>query len=333
MSETALVTGAAGFIGSHVAAHCLALGMEVVGLDDLSGGFAENVPAGVRFVQGSVTDAPLLEQLFAEHRFAYVYHLAAYAAEGLSHFIRRFNYENNLLGSVNLVNQAVRHESRCLVFTSSIAVYGAGQTPMTEEMTPQPEDPYGIAKYAVELDLRAAQHLFGLDHVVFRPHNVYGERQNLADRYRNVIGIFMNQVMQGRPMTVFGDGSQTRAFSHVDDVAPLIARSPLLPAARNQVFNVGADQPCSVKELALEVSRAFAVAPQIEHLPARSEVLHAFCDHRKARRVFGEARPVDLRDGLSRMAEWARRRGPTPPFAFRAVEVRKCLPPSWNPGS
>ena len=330
MSETALVTGAAGFIGSHVAAHCRALGMEVVGLDDLSGGFAENVPSGVRFVRGSVTDAAAVEQLFAEHRFHYVYHLAAYAAEGLSHFIRRFNYENNLLGSVNLVNQAVRHDSRCLVFTSSIAVYGAGQTPMSEEMTPRPEDPYGIAKYAVELDLRAAHHLFGLDSVVFRPHNVYGERQNTADRYRNVIGIFMNQVMQGRPMTVFGDGTQTRAFSHIDDVAPLIARAPLVPQARNQVFNVGADQPCSVNELASEVARAFGVAPRIEHLPARSEVLHAFCDHGKVRRVFGEARPVELRDGLSRMAEWAKKRGPAPATAFRAVEVRKCLPPSWN---
>jgi UDP-glucose 4-epimerase len=217
MADRVLITGAAGFIGSHVAEHCLRLGMEVVGLDDLSGGFTENLPLGVTFVRGSVTDVKLVEQLFREHRFRYIYHLAAYAAEGLSHFIRRFNYETNLVGSINLINESVRHEVECFLFTSSIAVYGAGQIPMTEELTPLPEDPYGISKYAVELDLEAAHRMFGLKYVVLRPHNVYGERQNIADRYRNVIGIFMNQVMQGQPCTVFGNGQQKRAFTHVAD--------------------------------------------------------------------------------------------------------------------
>src|SRR5438105_4726281 len=205
MSETVLVTGVAGFIGSHVGAHCVKLGMKVIGLDDLSGGFQENIPEGVVFVRGSVTDHGLISRLFNEYQFKYVYHLAAYAAEGLSHFIRRFNYQTNLVGSINLINESVKSEVKCFVFTSSIAVYGAGQTPMSETMTPEPEDPYGVSKYAVELDLRAAHRMFGLPYIVFRPHNVYGERQNIADRYRNVIGIFMNQVMQGQPMTVFGD--------------------------------------------------------------------------------------------------------------------------------
>jgi UDP-glucose 4-epimerase len=330
MADTVLVTGIAGFIGSHVAEHCLAQGMHVVGLDDLSGGFAENVPAGARLVQGSVTDVALVERLFRENRFRHVYHLAAYAAEGLSHFIRRYNYQNNLVGTVNLVNQAVLREVECFVFTSSIAVYGAGQSPMTEELTPQPEDPYGIAKYACELDLRAAREMFGLRYVVFRPHNVYGERQNIADRYRNVIGIFMNQVMQGKPMTVFGDGTQTRAFSHVDDVAPVIARAPLVREAYDEVFNIGADKPYTVNELAGEVARAFGVAPALEHLPARNEVLHAFSQHDKVARVFGTGTPIGLHEGISRMAAWAKNRGPLPPSVFKDIEVRKNLPPSWN---
>src|SRR5262249_42547593 len=162
------------------------------------------------------------------------------------------NYQTNLVASVNVINEAVKNRVCCFVFTSSIAVYGRNQTPMTEEMVPQPEDPYGISKYAVELDLRAAHETFGLDHVVFRPHNVYGERQNIADRYRNVIGIFMNQVLNGQPMTIFGNGLQTRAFSHIDDVAPLIARAPLLPEAINQVFNVGAETPYTILQLADE---------------------------------------------------------------------------------
>jgi UDP-glucose 4-epimerase len=194
---TSLVTGGAGFIGSHVVDALLERGHQVVVLDDLSGGYRENVSSRAVFIQGSVTDAACIEALFRKHRIDYVYHLAAYAAEGLSHFIRRFNYTNNVIGSVNLINAAVQHECKCFVFTSSIAVYGAGQLPMTEEMMPRPEDPYGIAKFAVELDLRAAAHMFGLKWVVFRPHNVYGERQNIADKYRNVLGIFMNQVMQG----------------------------------------------------------------------------------------------------------------------------------------
>src|SRR5258708_3422654 len=115
-----LVTGGAGFIGSHVAHHCLTMGHEVVVLDDLSGGFEDQVPQGARFVKGSVADHALIDGLFDEKRFDYVYHLAAYAAEGLSHFIRRFNYTNNLIGSVNLINAAVRHEVKCFVFTSSI---------------------------------------------------------------------------------------------------------------------------------------------------------------------------------------------------------------------
>jgi UDP-glucose 4-epimerase len=149
-----------------------------------------------------------------------------------AHFVRRFNYTNNLIGSVNLINQAILSEAQCFVFTSSIAVYGQNQTPMTEDLVPQPEDPYGIAKYAVELDLAAAWRMFGLPYIIFRTHNVYGERQNTADRYRNVIGIFMNRVMAGEPMPVFGDGMQRRAFSYIDDVAPIIARSPLVPAAQ-----------------------------------------------------------------------------------------------------
>src|SRR5215213_7331251 len=288
---TSLVTGGAGFMGAHVASQLLRSGHTVVVLDDLSGGFEDNVPAEAVFAQGSVTDADLVSSLFDEHRFDYVFHLAAYAAEGLSHFIRRFNYANNVLGSMTLINEAIRHDVRCFVFTSSIAVYGAEQTPMTEETSPQPEDPYGIAKLAVEQDLKAAKRMFGLDYVIFRPHNVYGEYQNIGDRYRNVVGIFMNQLMQGEPLTVFGDGGQTRAFSYIADVAPWIARSIDIPEAHNEIFNVGADRPYTVNELAQSVMQAMGMEGEIRHLPPRNEVLDAFADHSKGRRVFGMNEP------------------------------------------
>ncbi|HEY6213073.1 MAG TPA: NAD-dependent epimerase/dehydratase family protein [Vicinamibacterales bacterium] len=328
-----LVTGAAGFIGSHVAEQLLARGHEVVGLDDLSGGFTDNVPKGAKFYEGSVLDTALVPRIFSEHRITHVFHLAAYAAEGLSHFIRRFNYTNNVVGSMNVLNEAVKAEVKCFVFTSSIAVYGAGQTPMGsfhEKLTPEPEDPYGVAKYAVELDLAAARRMFGLDYIVFRPHNVYGERQHLGDRYRNVIGIFMNQLMRGEPMTIFGDGTQTRAFSYIGDVAPLIARSIDVPAASNQVFNVGADQSTTVNELATLVARAMGKPPAIKHLEARKEVLHAVADHSKVARVFDYAAQWPLEAGLKKMAEWALRAGPREPSRRSDIEVWKNLPNSWT---
>ncbi len=208
----------------------------------------------------------------APHEFSHVFHLAAYAAEGLSHFIRRFNYANNVLGSVNVVNAALRAETvERFVFASSIAVYGPAQTPMSEDVVPEPEDPYGVAKYAVELDLAAAQRMFGLDYTIFRPHNVYGELQNLADPYRNVIGIFMNQLLSGRPMSVFGDGLQTRAFTHIDDVAPVIARSIDVSEAANEVFNVGADTPYTVLDLAQRRRARLRRGRPGDRLPACAE--------------------------------------------------------------
>jgi UDP-glucose 4-epimerase len=325
-----LVTGCAGFIGSHVAEALLADGHDVVGLDDLSGGFIENVPEGVRFQQGSVLDGALLQRLFSQYRFEYVFHLAAYAAEGLSHFIRNFNYTNNVVGSMNVLNEAVKAEVKCLVFTSSAAVYGAAQVPMREDMIPQPEDPYGIAKYAVELDLLAARRMFGLNSIVFRPHNVYGERQNIGDRYRNVIGIFMNQIMLGEPLTVFGDGRQTRAFSYIGDVAPLLARSISVPAALNQTFNIGADEPVCLNDLAGLVAQAMHAPCDIRHVDARKEVTHVAADHSKLAGVFGFRPKWSLGEGLARMADWARRVGPRPSTVFHNIEVRRNVPASWT---
>ena len=332
-SSTVLVTGGAGFMGSHVTDALLANGHEVVVLDDLSGGFVENVPDRAEFVEGSILDNELIVRLFGQHRFEYVYHLAAYAAEGLSHFIRRFNYNNNLIGSINLINAAVNFDAKCIVFTSSIAVYGRNQLPMREDTTPLPEDPYGIAKLAVEQDLKASREMFGLDSVIFRPHNVYGERQNIADKYRNVIGIFMNQLMRGEPLTVFGDGEQTRAFTYIGDVAEIIAESPFVPEALNETFNIGADEPFTVNELARIVCLEMKAEVNIRHVEARNEVIHAYADHAKARRVFGGRPSVRLEEGVRRMSDWAKQMGARSSNDFGQIEVTRGLPPSWAEGS
>jgi UDP-glucose 4-epimerase len=324
-----LVTGGAGFIGAHVTQELIKMGHQVVVLDDLSGGFKENINPEAKFIEGSILDNELVVKLFAEEKFDYVYHLAAYAAEGLSHFIKRFNYNNNLIGSVNLINESIRNKVKCFVFTSSIAVYGKGQLPMREELVPTPEDPYGVAKYAVELELKVSHEMFGLDYVIFRPHNVYGEYQNIGDRYRNVVGIFMNQLMQGKQLSVFGDGLQTRAFSYIGDMAPHIAQCVTNPKALNQVINIGADKNYTVLELATVVMDVMGIKGELRRLPARNEVLHAYSDHSKAYDIFGQGSDTDLKSGLKKMAEWAKNAGIRKSSKFENIELTDKLPSFW----
>jgi UDP-glucose 4-epimerase len=324
-----LVTGGAGFIGSHVSQELLKLGYDVVVLDDLSGGFRDNVPARALFCEGSILDVDLVGALFVKHSFDYVFHLAAYAAEGLSHFIKRFNYENNVIGSVNLINESVKHDVKCFVFTSSIAVYGTNQLPMREDLAPNPEDSYGIAKLTVEQELAITKRMFGLDYIIFRPHNVYGEKQNLGDKYRNVIGIFMNQMMQRKPVTIFGDGNQTRAFTYIGDVAPIIAAAVANRSCYDQIFNIGADHFYSINQLVDVVAQAMGEAPTKIHLPPRSEVIHAYADHSKVENAFSLKDVTSLEAGIQRMAKWARVVGSRKSKNFDLIEIRKNLPQSW----
>lgn len=327
--KKSLVTGGAGFIGAHVTKHLLEMGHQVVVLDDLSGGFEDFVPTGAVFIKGSITDEQIVSRLFEQHQFNYVYHLAAYAAEGLSHFIRRFNYNNNLIGSINLINESIKHKIERFVFTSSIAVYGALTPPMREDMNPQPEDPYGVAKYAVELDLKTAHEMFGLNYTIFRPHNVYGEYQNIGDKYRNVIGIFMNQLMQGKSLSVFGDGKQTRAFSYISDVAPYIANCVNIPASCNEIFNIGADQEYTVLELAETIQKSMGINQPIIHLDPRNEVVHAHADHTKAKKVFNINQFTSLEEGVLKMANWAKQVGARESSKFENIEILEKIPPFW----
>ncbi len=330
MNTISLVTGGAGFIGSHVAAGLLQLGHKVVVIDDLSGGFRSNIPEGCHFMLGSITDVHFVEEVFKNYKFDYVYHLAAYAAEGLSHFIRRFNYENNVIGSINLINASVNHSIKKFIFTSSIAVYGTQELPLKESQKPQPEDPYGIAKYAVEMDLKNAQEMFGLDYVIFRPHNVYGPGQNIGDKYRNVVGIFMNQILKGKPLTIFGDGKQTRAFTYIEDVAHHIAASYAFAKANNQIFNIGSDKEISVTALANHVGKAMSSTFEIMHLAQRNEVIHAHSDHSKFKNIFQPTENTTLENGLNKTASWVKKHGSRESSTFQHIEITKNLPESWR---
>lgn len=307
-----LISGSAGFIGSHLMDACA--GHKVMGIDLRNG--------------VDVSNPMQVTRLFAHNHFDLIIHCAAYAAEGLSHHIRHYNYTHNLLGSINLINAAVNHHVKRFIFLSSVAVYGENHNSLYETTQPTPSDPYGIAKYAVELDLQAAARTFGLEYTIWRMHNVYGERQNASDLYRNVVGIFMREALTGKPFTVFGDGEQRRAFTYISDVVqPILAL--LDERGCNQVFNVGADKLYSINELAAQVADVMGVQCRIEHLPARVEAHTPLSMHDKLRGL-GIQALVSLDDGLARMGDWMRTQAPSMPVPFESIEIVRGMPESWQ---
>jgi UDP-glucose 4-epimerase len=317
-----LVTGGAGFIGSHLTAGLIARGDNVVVLDDLSGGSRTRVPDDVELVAASVADEAAVTRVFRAHRFDGVFHLAAFAAEGISHAVKSFNYTSNLLGSVNVINAALRADVTFLGFASSVAVYGHGQPPMREDDVPRPADSYGNAKLAVERELDITMRMQGLPYFALRMHNVYGEWQNMRDPYRNAVTIFLNQIMRGEPITVYGDGGQTRAFTYVGDIVGTFLAAAGRPESWGQVYNVGSSTPSTVLELAHRVRRAMG-APNhpIVHLPARDEVRIAYTDSTRARGVLGGWPETSLGEGIARTAEWAREHGPVELSTAVRIEV------------
>lgn len=304
---TTLVTGAAGFMGSHLSHHLLTSGHTVVAIDNLSGGHREWLPSdpNFHFYPIDINDYTNVMGIFDEWRPLTTYHLAAYAAEGLSPFIRRFNYQTNLVGSSSIINACIQYESK-LVFTSSMAVYGAQDPPFVEDMPMVPVDPYGIAKMATELDMHVAAEQHGLRWSIVRPHNVVGIRQNIWDQYRNVVGIFIRQAMRGQPLTIFGDGSQMRAFSDIRFLLePLLA---LKDYGDSEVYNLGSDNPVSVRDLAhlvINAASRHGISTSLRHEAARHEVHQAFSSHEKARLDLGFTDNTDLQSVVEEMFDWA----------------------------
>jgi UDP-glucose 4-epimerase len=303
---TVVITGAAGLIGANFSRYLTSEGYRVVGIDNLSGGYREHVDPASNFYYLDLLDHEELEKIFVFDRPDYVYHFAAYAAVGLSPHIRRHNYSNNIIASVNLINCSIRHNIKKFIFTSSMDVYGTGSPPYTEDQALSPEDPYGIAKLAVELDLRAAYDHFDLDYSIVRPHNVAGTYQNIWDKYRNVIGIWIRQIINDEPMTVYGDGSQVRAFSHVRYLMDPMKR--LMTCHSREEFNIGSDRHCSLNDLSeiiRKVGRMKGYDPHVVYLENRKEIHTAYCDHTKAKEILGFEDQTDLTELAVEMFEWA----------------------------
>ncbi len=307
MSKKVLITGIAGLLGSHFSRYLLSKGYDVVGIDDFSGGYKENLAEGIYCEDINLADLDAVDSFFKEQKLDYVYHFAAYAAEGLSPFIRKYNYENNLISSANLITSCINYDVKKIIFTSSMAVYGKENIPpFTEDLRPCPIDPYGVAKYAVEMDLKLANEQFGLDYTIIRPHNVVGIYQNIWDRYRNVIGIWIRKTIIGEPLSIFGDGLQKRAFSDMHYYN--IPFEKVMTEFGGEIFNIGADKERTLLETAHLVQKCaknFGFNPEIIHFEPRHEAKYAFSDHTKAKTLLGFRDNTDLELTINKMFEWA----------------------------
>jgi len=323
-----IITGAAGLLGSRMAEWVLENhpSCYIIGIDDLSGGYKEHVPTQVEFHALDLAKDEI-SSLFKGVDI--VYHFAAYAAEGLSPFIRKFNYSCNLVATANVVNACIEHQIGRLVFTSSMAVYGVGTPPFQETDIPSPIDPYGVAKFACEMDIKIAGEQHGLDWCIIRPHNVYGRNQNIWDRYRNVLGIWMYQYKKGLPFTIFGDGSQQRAFSSIDDCLVPLWKAGTDPRASKQIINIGSWKYYSIKE-ASEVLKKVIGDGDTKHEEARHEVKDALPSHEKSVQLLDYEDKTSLEAGLRDMWNWAKNQPDRPQKSWDSYELEKGIYGFWK---
>ena len=331
MKKNIVITGVAGLLGSRLADWIIENKPEfqVIGIDDLSGGFKENVNPAVKFYAHDLVTGDI-NQIFRDNKIDYVFHFAAYAAEGLSPFIRSFNYDNNLKATARLINECIKHDVKRLIFTSSLAVYGHGFGGIFDEKQQQaPIDPYGVAKYACEMDIQIAGEQHGLDWCIIRPHNVYGIKQNIWDKYRNVLGIWMYQHLNGLDMTIFGDGEQTRAFSFIDDSLEPLWNAAIKPEASKEIINLGGIEEISIKK-ASNILREVIGGGNVVHLEPRHEVKHSIPTYQKSIDILGFKHKTNLEEGLMRMWDWAQLQPMRKRFVWPSYELDKGIYSFWK---
>lgn len=328
--QRVFISGVAGFLGSHLADAFLADGHHVIGIDNMLGGELDNVPANVEFYQTDCNDFPSLQKYM--EGVDIVYHCAATAYEGVSIFSPHMVTQNIVTASTGMISAAIARGVRRFVLCSSMARYGANKVAFTEDMTPKPQDPYGIGKYASELLLSNLAEVHGMEWVIAVPHNIIGPRQRYDDPYRNVAAIFINLMLQGRQPYIYGDGNQMRCFSFVSDVVAPLKEMAYEPACNRQVINIGPDDEfISINDLARSIADLLGFEFKPIYLPGRpQEVELANCSAARARKLLGYRATVRLEDGLRQTIDWIRARGPRP-FKFNlALEiVNDRTPESW----
>ncbi len=311
-----LITGVAGFLGSHLADAMLARGHQVRGVDNLLGGYMDNIPDGVVFLQGDCCDWDVMDP--ATNGIDLVYHCAATAYEGLSVFSPSLISRNIVDASVTTFSAAIHNGVKRIVHCSSMARYGALLPPFKESMICMPQDPYGIAKVCAEQMLKNLCEVHDVEYVIAVPHNIIGPRQKYDDPYRNVASIMMNIFMQGRTPIIYGDGQQQRCFSFVEDCLSCLVGMGVQEQVVGEVINIGPDEnPISINDLYEEIRLITGSSHEMPvYMPGRpQEVKIALCSSEKARAYLGYQTKTSLQQGLKAMHKWMGERG-TRPFKY-----------------
>lgn len=330
-----LITGIAGMIGSVLADYFVARGYEVIGVDDLSGGFIENINEKVKFCKFSILDRDSLENIFVRERPNYVIHTACFAAECLSPFIRNFLSQNIVVGTENIINCCVNYNVKKIINFTSIARYGVGKPPFKETDLANPIDCYGIYKLTAEMSLKEAYNHFGLDYVSFAPHNVLSKsRQSLSDPYRNVASLFIRKCIEGNNLQIYGDGRQTRSFSDAKFICEPVENAMGSKLYPNYLFNIGSDKSYSIRELAgiviAEGVRRGYDKSKIEYLEPRIEVKHATSDHSLVKNILGFRDETDLVRLIMDMFTSAESQIPFKPYKNMNYEITKNMYSFWK---
>jgi UDP-glucose 4-epimerase len=325
-----IVTGGAGFIGSHLVDALLKNGCDVAVVDDLSGGSLSNIHSDAHFYKCDIRRAAQINKVISEFKPDTIYHLAANAAENKAQFSPVDITSRNFDGAIKVLTAGINNGVKRFIFASSIAVYGQLQTPFKESDTPVPEDVYGVAKLSFEHVLKILSEVHKFEYVIVRPHNVYGPRQNMRDPYRNAIMIFMNHLLKMTPFYIYGDGDQLRCFSYIDDVVTALVGCGTKPVA-GMTFNIGSDQPYSIKQLSEKIIAISGVSLQPKYLPARPrEVTVAISDHTLSKRHLQYQDSVSFDEGLQITWAWAKNIGYQKP-KFTKVEIESpLLPENWR---
>ena len=340
--KSILITGAAGLLGSNLAKYILDNFPEytVIAVDNMFGGLEENILAedderrkSERYIFYSINvEDDKLKVLFEQFHPTYVFHLAAYAAEGLSPFIRKFNWSNNSVSTANIINCCIEYDVKRLVYTSSMSVYGDGKKGerFTEDLIPHPLDPYAVSKYACELDIQSAGIQHNLDWCIIRPHNVYGIGQNIFDRYRNVIGIWMYQKLNNEPLTIYGSGEQTRAFSYIEDTVPCLWAAATYKEASKQIINVGGIDEHSINELKDFTLAIIGEDTPVVYKEARYEVKYAIPSYQKSIDILDYKEEFNIFEGINKMWDWAQTLKMRERFKWPSYEITKGLYSYWK---
>ncbi len=306
------ITGVAGFLGSNLAFNLIDRGYDVSGNGNLICGYKDNISSDINFFDTDCCN--FIEMKNSMKECDVLIHCSATAHEGLSSFSPSFITKNIFHASVTTFSAAISNNVKKIIYCSSMARYGNQKHPFVEEMRTEPCDPYGIAKVAAENILVNLCNLHGIEWTILVPHNIVGPRQRYDDPYRNVLSIFLNRMLQDKPALIYGDGSQKRCFSYVDDCVNSIVNCIENKKTNKEIINIGPDEESiTIKELANKCANIVGINSKHKYLPARpQEVKFATCSSNKARKILNYKTKFSLDQSIHLTKEYIEKRGASP---------------------